>query len=85
MDVMLDRHGRLVALGYPDAEYVTLVERREDFNDLLHTLPQSIRSEAIRSLLQVVCEMNAKRVWTDGDFSLANLIATLSAQSAGLG
>ena len=84
MDVMLDRHGRLCACGYPSTEHVIIVERCEDFNDLVHSLPQSIRSEGMRSLLQVVCEMNAKRVWADGDFSLANLIATLSAQSAGL-
>ena len=77
MDVLIDWHGLLVACGFPDKDQVVIVERRADFQDVVHTLPQSIRSNGVRNLLRVVVEMNMKRVWEDGDASLASLLVML--------
>lgn len=77
MDVLIDWHGCLVACGFPDKDQVVIVERRADFQDVVHTLPQSIRSNGVRNLLRVVVEMNMKRVWEDGDASLASLLVML--------
>lgn len=77
LDVLIDWHGKVVACGYPDKDKVVIVERRSDFNDIVHTLPQSIRSVGVRNLLQVVVHMNMVRGWADGEMSLAELLVTL--------
>jgi hypothetical protein len=77
LDVLLDWHGKVVACGYPDKDKVVIVERRNDFNDIVHTLPQSIRSVGVRNLLRVVVHMNMVRGWADGEMSLAELLVTL--------
>ena len=77
LDVLLDWHGKVVACGYPDKDKVVIVERRGDFNDIVHTLPQSIRSVGVQRLLQVVVHMNMVRGWADGEMSLADLLVTL--------
>lgn len=77
MDVLLDWHGKLVACGYPDKDCVVIVERKDDFNDVVHTLPQSIRSDGVRNLLQVITHMNMTRAWGAGENSLASLLVSL--------
>ena len=77
LDVLLDWHGKVAACGYPDKDKVVIVERKADFNDIVHTLPQSIRSVGVRNLLQVVVHMNMTRGWADGEMSLASLLVAL--------
>jgi hypothetical protein len=77
LDVLLDWHGKVVACGYPEKDKVVIVERRDDFNDIVHTLPQSIRSVGVQNLLRAVVHMNMVRGWADGERSLAKLLVTL--------
>lgn len=85
LDVLIDWHGKVVACGYPDKENVVIVERRDDFDDIVHTLPQSIRSVGVQNLLRVVVHMNMVRGWSDGEQSLAHLLVTLvEAEERGL-
>ena len=65
LDVILDWHGKVVACGYPDKEQVVVVERRDDFNDVVHTISQGIRSDGVRSLLRLVTQINLRRGWSD--------------------
>lgn len=77
LDVVLDHHGRVAACGFPDAKQTFLVERRDDFVDVVHRIRQCIRSDAIRDVLSVVLLMNTNRVFSDGEFSLGSLLDTL--------
>lgn len=74
MDVLLDWHGKLVAVGFPDKNMTSVVERRDDFQDCVTMVPQSIRSEGMRNLLRIVIPMNMQRGWNGNDLSLSSLL-----------
>lgn len=76
LDVVLDWHGKVVACGYPDKEMVVVVERRDDFNDVVHTLSQGIRGDGVGDLLRLVTEINLVRGWSH-EMSLSKLVLAL--------
>jgi hypothetical protein len=80
LDVVLDWHGKVVACGYPAKETVVVVERRDDFNDVVHTLSHGIRSERVRRFLRLISEINMVRGWSNGDMSLSQLLLTLETE-----
>jgi len=61
--VIIDWHGLLVACGYPDRNAILIVERRWDFNDVVHSLPQSISSVAMKNVVALVARVNMERAW----------------------
>tara|TARA_B110001452_G_scaffold103172_1_gene85592 strand:- start:1768 stop:2142 length:375 start_codon:yes stop_codon:yes gene_type:complete len=75
--VLLDWHAKVVACGFPDKDSVVIVERRDDFNDVVHTLPQSIHSDGVKNLLRAVVHLNMVRRWSEGEMSLSNLLVSL--------
>lgn len=74
LDVVLDYHGKVMACGFPDSKQVFVVERRDDFNDVLHVLKQSIRSEGMREFLSSIAVMNTNRAFSKGEGSLSALL-----------
>lgn len=77
LTVQLDGHGKLLACGYPDKALVFIIERRWDFDDIIHMHHQSINSVAIDNILQIVNHMNMVRGWEDGEMSFSKLLEDL--------
>lgn len=76
MTVVLDWHGKLLACGYPGKKCCIIIERRDDFQDTVITMPQSIDSGGIKHLLPLIALMNQKREWNDEN-TLRGLISEL--------
>jgi hypothetical protein len=79
--VILDWHGRLVACGFPERNAVLIVERRWDFEDVVHSLPQSISSIAMKNVISLVARVNMERAWgIDEGMTLAETLMLMAGQ-----
>ena len=77
LTVQLDGHGKLLACGYPDKALMFIIERRCDFEDIIHMHRQCINSIAMHNVMQILNKMNMVRGWEDGEFSFSQLLEDL--------
>jgi len=63
LTALIDWHGQLVAVGFPDRQHLLVVERRDDFHDVVHSINRSIASHDMKKRLGVIANSNMKRVW----------------------